>query len=213
MSTLSNCTPPARRRLLQVTGAAVLGAAAVFTLLVLPAEFGKDPTGFGRLSGLTRLSQTGPAEEVVAAPAGDQAPARFPARAYRSDVVEIRLNTMDAGLGGEDLEYKVRMSKGDTLVYDWVVTGIDKPAEFFADFHGETPPNPKVQVVEYRRATGLTSHGSLTAPMDGIHGWYLQNQSSKPVTVRLRLSGFYDLVPPGQKGNESNITPMTKPGA
>ena len=39
----------------------------------------------------------------------------------------------------------------------------------------------------------------------GVHGWYFQNQSVKPVTVRLRLAGFYNLVPGGQAGNEMSI--------
>ena len=40
--------------------------------------------------------------------------------------------------------------------------------------------------------------GSLIAPIDGVHGWYLQNQGVKKAVVTLRLAGFYELVPPGQ---------------
>jgi hypothetical protein len=39
----------------------------------------------------------------------------------------------------------------------------------------------------------------LIAPWQGIHGWYWQNKSGAPVTVRLRMSGFYELIP-GQAG-------------
>jgi hypothetical protein len=60
-------------------------------------------------------------------------------------------------------------------------------------------------VVEYRQATGTSSNGTLVAPIPGVHGWYLQNQSAKPVVVRLRLAGFYELVPPGEYGNEAGI--------
>ncbi len=45
----------------------------------------------------------------------------------------------------------------------------------------------------------------MVAPFDGIHGFYLQNQSEKPVQVRLRIAGFYDLIPPGQEGNLARI--------
>jgi hypothetical protein len=38
-----------------------------------------------------------------------------------------------------------------------------------------------------------------------VHGWYLQNQSVNPVTVKLRVSGFYELIPPGETGNEAGI--------
>jgi len=37
------------------------------------------------------------------------------------------------------------------------------------------------------------------------HGWYFQNQSDKKVTVHLKLSGFYEMIPPGEYGNEGKI--------
>jgi hypothetical protein len=43
-----------------------------------------------------------------------------------------------------------------------------------------------------------------------VHGWYLQNQSVKPVVVTLEVSGFYELVPPGESGNMAGIEPVTK---
>jgi hypothetical protein len=46
------------------------------------------------------------------------------------------------------------------------------------------------------------------APFEGIHGWYFQNQSDKALTVHLKLSGFYDLIPPGEYGNEAKIEPQ-----
>ena len=39
-----------------------------------------------------------------------------------------------------------------------------------------------------------------------FQGWFFQNSSMKPVVIRLKVSGFYDLVPPGQPGNEARIT-------
>ena len=38
-----------------------------------------------------------------------------------------------------------------------------------------------------------------------MFGWYLQNQSEKPAVVRLKISSFDDLVPPGEYGNEAGI--------
>ena len=51
----------------------------------------------------------------------------------------------------------------------------------------------------------LKQHGAQTAPFDGIQGWQFSNSSERPVVVRLRLAGFYDLVPAGQPGNEAGI--------
>jgi hypothetical protein len=41
---------------------------------------------------------------------------------------------------------------------------------------------------------------------------YFQNQCLKPVTVHLRLSGFYELVPTGENGNLAGIEPIKKSG-
>jgi hypothetical protein len=60
-------------------------------------------------------------------------------------------------------------------------------------------------VSTWRQGFGLKQQGALTAPFDGIQGWQFSNSSEQPVVVRLRLSGFYDLVPVGAPGNEAGI--------
>jgi hypothetical protein len=67
--------------------------------------------------------------------------------------------------------------------------------QFYADFHGQTDPTPEVQVLTYKKGTMVADNGSVVAQFDGIHGWYLQNQSEQPVTVQLRLAGFYQMRP------------------
>ena len=69
----------------------------------------------------------------------------------------------------------------------------------------------KPTVTEYLQTLGLSSSGSLVAPFEGVHGWYLQNQSDKPVAVHLKVSGFYELVPPGEYGNLDGIKPRPAP--
>ena len=48
----------------------------------------------------------------------------------------------------------------------------------------------------------------MTAPIDGIHGWYFRNRSERPIKIRLKLSGFYQLVPAGAEGNLAGIEPI-----
>ncbi len=207
--------PPSRRQLLLITGGGFLAAAVIAVLFVLPAEMHLDPTGFGRLTGLTRLA--GPKTETI--PAGVTkggggaiaTPARYYPTAFRSDVIDIPLASSETDNLHSELEYKVRMKPGDTLVYSWAVTGIANPEEFYSDFHGETPAQGQTpaKVVEYRQATGLSSNGALTAPIAGVHGWYLQNQAVGAAVVHLKLSGFYELVPPGEYGNLGGLKPRT----
>ncbi len=58
------------------------------------------------------------------------------------------------------------------------------------------------------RRPATQSNGVLIAPIDGVHGWYLQNQSTQRVVMHLKLSGFYELVKPGEYGNEAGILPV-----
>jgi hypothetical protein len=188
-------SPPSRRALLLQIGGALVGATVIVGLFVLPAEFGIDPTGFGKLTGLSRLAA--PQEVKVAAPAPGAGPlARTYPVAFRADEIEIPLDTIEAGSGKEEIEFKVKMKKGATLVYSWSVEGMNKPDEFYSDFHSQSDPTPKIQVMSHEARTGLGGNGALVAPFDGIHGWYLQNQSVTQVKVRLKLAGFYERMTP-----------------
>lgn len=205
-------TPPPKGRLLLFTGGALVAASLIAVCFVLPAEYHLDPLGVGKLTGMSRLA--GPKEVAVtpAATAKGGAPAvpnhSYPV-AWRSDVVDIPLNSADLGEGSE-LEYKVRMKPGSTLIYSWTV---DAPADqFYSDFHGQTIPDKPggdIKVATYRQAVGIKDSGSLIAPLDGVHGWYLQNQGVKPAVVHLKIAGFYELQPPGAIGNEVGIKPKS----
>ena len=197
--------PPSKGHLALIVGGALVAASVILVGFVLPAEFHSDPPGFGRATGLLKLGTPQPQTETVAA-ATTTSNTRYYATAFRSDVVEIPLAAAGDEERKDELEYKVRMKAGDSMVYAWSVPVAD-PMAFYYDFHGETPAvgAGAAKVVEYKQSTGVASNGTLIAPIPGVHGWYLQNQSGKPVVLKLKLSGFYDLVPPGQYGNESGI--------
>lgn len=198
----SNNPPPTGRLLLITLGAGIVATVLTF-LVVLPAEFGRDPTGFGRLTGLDKLAPKH--EEVVAVATGPSSPVQSSDAPYQSHVVEIPLVPKGDDTGFSQLEYKVRMKPGQALVYSWAVEGAGD-GEFYSDLHAETD-GPDVKVVEFKQETALASHGSLVAPIDGAHGWYWQNKSPNKVVVRLKISGFYDLIQPGATGNKAGILP------
>jgi len=47
----------------------------------------------------------------------------------------------------------------------------------------------------YSKTGGSPGSGVFTAPWDGIHGWYLKNDSPKDVVAILELAGFYAIEP------------------
>lgn len=197
--------PLARGPLVAAVAGALVVAALIVLGVILPAEFNRDPLGLGKLSGLSRL--WAPDEKTVEANNGSVARAREYDAPFRSDVIEIPLGGFLDGVEKSELEYKVHMKKDATLIYAWEVVGTAEPRDFHFDQHGHTTPAPgqPMTVATYRQAFGLKQQGALTAPFDGIQGWQFSNSSEKPVVVRLRLSGFYDLIPAGQPGNEAGI--------
>lgn len=197
--------PPSRRTVMLVTLGAIVAALLILFAAVLPAEYHRDPTGLGKLTGIASL--WAPEEKMVAANTASPAPA---ARSYptpfRSDVIDVPLAAAGDMFRGNELEYKVHVEKGGAYIYSWEVAGMPNPKEFYTEFHGHTiEPGKPMTVAYYRKATGTADHGAFTAPFAGVHGWYFQNQSAKSVTVRLRLSGFYTLIPDGQPGNEAGL--------
>ena len=183
-----------KRRLILIAAGSFVAAVAIAACFILPAEFRLDPTGFGRATGLDRLAGTKEVS-VDAASLGATSSARLTAAPFRSETIEIPL-TSGLQYEGSELEYKVRMKKGDMIVFAWEVIGTTPAEEFYSDFHSQSDPNPDIKVVSYHADLGNRQSGGLVAPFDGIHGWYLQNQGIDPVKVRLRLSGHYTLVTP-----------------
>jgi hypothetical protein len=132
----------------------------------------------------------------VPVPTGKEALSRTYRSGYRTDVIDVPV----PGNAGQ-LEYMIRMKAGDTAVYSWEVLSISNPQAFYTEFHGHTDaaPGQPGDLMFYEKAAGAKASGALIAPWQGIHGWYWPNKSEAPVTVRLHLAGFYEIVP-GQAG-------------
>ena len=189
-----------------ITGGGLLLGALIVVGAVMPAEFNTDPLGIGKASGISRL--WAPEEKDFA---GSGALATSSDAPKQSHVVDIPLGAADWKEAA--IEYKVAMKPGQSIFYKWTATNLDGspatvPVE--TDQHGHDLPaegQPQT-VIDYRKARLLADKGSLTAPIDGIFGWYFRNHSPDPIMIRLEIEGFYTLVPPGQPGNEFSIRPF-----
>jgi hypothetical protein len=93
---------------------------------------------------------------------------------------------------GEGLEYKLTMKKGEGLVYNISYGALSDPKLMVVEFHGHTKQVDGVgDLMFYSKTGGSPESGVFTAPWDGIHGWYLKNDSPKDVVAILELAGFY----------------------
>lgn len=94
----------------------------------------------------------------------------------------------------EGAEIKAQMRVGETFVFSWVSEG--GPVNF--DMHGEKP-NDGDNFTSYWKDRGKSAgHGSFTAPFEGSQGWFWKNKGSTPVTITVKVSGYFQkLYQPG----------------
>lgn len=201
---------PTSRQLLRSTVIAVGVAAALLVTVVMPSEYAIDPTGVGRLLGLTQMgemkeilaeeaaadaavqqaaapvvqapapAQLATQEQVAAAPVAEQA--AEPQPALKSDEVTVTLKP------GEASEIKLEMLNKATVSYEWTTNGV--PVNH--DTHGEPYNGPKGYYHSYSKATQVKGEkGELTAIFDGTHGWFWRNRSNSDVTITLKTRGEY----------------------
>lgn len=192
---------PSSRALLRSTLIALATAIVLLVTVVLPAEYGVDPTGVGRVIGLTQMGEIKMelAREAAAAEAADgTAPASAPAVASVEPVADAASeatggtppapSTDEVSITltpGQGREIKLEMREGASVEYAWVVDG----GVVNYDTHGD---RPGLSYHGYAKGTAQASDdGVLVAAFDGMHGWFWRNRGRQPVTVTLRTSGEY----------------------
>lgn len=201
---------PTSRQLLRSTVVAVAVAAALLVTVVMPSEYAIDPTGAGRVFGLTQMgemkktlaeeaaadaavqpaaapvvqapapTQPAPQEQVAVMPAAE--PAAEPESALKSDEVTVTLKP------GEATEIKLEMLNKAKVSYEWATNGV--PVNH--DTHGEPYNGPNGYYHSYSKAKQVKGDkGEFTAIFDGTHGWFWRNRSNSDVTITLKTKGEY----------------------
>lgn len=152
---------------------AISGAAALVVLVfaVWPAEFGFDPTGFGKMTGLSALSEeTAQADLYNTVEDGEMA-------------FDTKTWTL---LPYESFEYKYTMKEGAGMIFSWSATA---PVEY--DFHTDAMIDGEEVSDSFDISKSDGVSGSYVAPYDGIHGIYFANLSTETVNITLTTRGFY----------------------
>ncbi len=193
------------KSLINASLAAVLLAVVILFAAVLPAEYGIDPTGLGKKMGLTTLSETtqkthsvsvlncnkpgqslaeNTAKTVAANPDSDIQAIENVNEIKWKDTVKIVIPPK------KGLEYKFALVKGAVLKYSWLTDG----TPIYFDFHGEPKGETNGYFKSYQEMKGGETNGALTAPFEGIHGWYWENDTNQPITIQLSTLGNYEIL-------------------
>lgn len=184
---------PSSRALLRSTAIALAVAILLLVTIVLPSEYGVDPTGVGRLLGLKEMGQIkqrlareaagASATETGAAAAAETTPVvAASARISRTDSVSLTLSP------NEGREVKLTMRQGDRVAYHWAT---DRSVVNY-DTHADREAPPAIRYHGYGKGQGAPADsGMLVAAFDGRHGWFWRNRSPVTLTVTLRTSGDY----------------------
>jgi hypothetical protein len=200
---------PSTRQLIRSTFIAIATAAALLVTVVLPAEYAVDPTGIGRLLGLTKMGEikqqlaaeadadaalSTAAAEPITIPSTDEPPTLPVASGTPSAVAEapdqpVWRDEVTLSLAPDEAaEVKLIMKKGETASYEWRVD----QGHVNSDLHGDAKGD---LFTSYRKGrTEAADAGEVTAAFDGSHGWYWRNRSDVTVTLTLRTNGAYSEV-------------------
>lgn len=190
---------PTRAQLLRSSIIAGVGAAAILVTVYLPAEHAIDPTGVGRVLGLTEMGEI--KKELAAEAEADRLMdeqleqsqstslldgvfGMFVSAAHAQEAPEWRDEVTFVLEPGATAEIKMTMEAGDVAAYAWTATGGRVNFDLHAHSGGES--------VDYERGSGQTSgEGSIEAPFTGDHGWFWRNRDSSAITMTIRLQGDY----------------------
>ena len=186
MPPLTAAELPSRARLIRATLLAAGLAAVVLVTVILPAEYGIDPTGIGRATGLYRAPEAAAEPLPTSAAGADGAPAT--AGSLFKSPTPYRTDEMSVTLGaGEGAEIKAQMAAGERMVFSWTSSGggVD------VDMHGESLDKSTGDRSYWTGEFESSGHGAFEAPMAGNHGWFWQNLNDQPVTITVKTSGFY----------------------
>jgi len=191
---------PSTRKLLKSTGIAVAVATGLLVTVVMPAEYGVDPTRVGSLFGLTEMgrikvslaaeAQAEDLAEATPAAAGGSPPvatttAATPAGAASAAPAGLRSDRTVLTLAPDQgAEIKLVMQAGATARFTWTSSG----GRINYDSHADRPGTP---YHGYNKGSAERVEDVLTAAFTGSHGWFWRNRTGQPVTITLVTEGAY----------------------
>jgi hypothetical protein len=207
---------PSSAKLIKSTILAAVVAAVLLVVAILPAEYGIDPTGVGKVLGLTKMGEikTSLAQESAAPSTGDQAVIQpvqpvqdvepkqvetITAPTLQTDetkgaVVEPKQVETVTALRKDKLELTLAPNEGKEIKLSLnkgerarYVWFTDGAAANF-DGHSDSVKH-KIDYKSWQKGRSQREEGELVAEFDGKHGWFWRNRTSKPMKITLQVEG------------------------
>jgi hypothetical protein len=183
---------PTSMQLLKATVVAIAVAFILIVVVVLPAEYGSDPTGMGKILGLKEMGEIkmslldeshkeSSQQNTTSSIEIDHTEEVMVNNTINKDVVEITIEP------GQAIEIKLEMRSGSLVQYEWktIKGGLNY------NLHGDGYKGSQ-QFISYKKGRMVPSDsGELKAEFDGYHGWFWRNREKFSVTVSLQTSGDY----------------------
>jgi hypothetical protein len=208
---------PSSQQLLRSTIIAAIVAAVLLVTVVLPAEYGKDLTGIGRVLGLTEMGQiktelareaaadaaadagqrsesTAAAGATALAPISQAAAATTTAPATKVTTPAPARSATSSANWRDELRFT--LAPGQGIEIKLVMKEGEKALYAWAveggvvnyDTHGDGGG----QSISYVKGRAVPAdEGELVAAFTGNHGWFWRNRGKEDVRVTLRTGGQY----------------------
>jgi hypothetical protein len=201
---------PSSVQLLRSTVIALIVAGVLLVTVVMPAEYAIDPTGVGRLLGITQMgelkatlaeestteaasakqpSAVAAAQPVPAPDASALQPALAAAPLSQAEAVAMQQHEVNLTLKpNQATEIKLEMKEGAKVNFHWSANG----GLLNYDTHGDPYQAPQGFYHGYGKGKQTPQQqGVLVAAFDGKHGWFWRNRTDQTVKLTLRTEGDY----------------------
>ena len=180
---------PTSSQLLKSTIIAFVVASFLLLLVILPAEYGVDPTGVGHALGLKKMGEIKKSLEKEALTEPEILKDNLTKnQKVKSEIFEEKQDIMEVEIAsGEAIEIKLEMKKGTVVKYQW--TTINGGLNF--DLHGDGYKGTHKSATYKKGKMVASDKGELVAEFDGYHGWFWRNRNDATVKVLLEVTGDF----------------------
>jgi hypothetical protein len=194
---------PSTAKLIKSTLGAIVIALVLLVTVVMPSEYGIDPTGLGKITGLQHMGEikVALAQEAAEETIKDvevvtiienrvkepELKLEPELQIIAEETAPIQSHERQVILApDEGTEIKLTMIKGAKVEYSWETNG--GKANF--DVHGDSK-ELNINYHNYSKGSTQKKSGTLVAGFDGGHGWFWRNRTKAALTITLKTQGEY----------------------